>query len=66
MIYPLPLAGATPKSVETVFTLFVELQDAWARRLAGLIADAQEREPEESDEGEEEEEAVKDDLIIAP
>ena len=66
MIYPLPLAGATPKSVETVFTRFVELQDAWARRLAGMIADAQEREPEEPDEGEEEEEAVKDDLIITP
>ena len=43
LIYPLPLAGATPESVETIFTRFVELQAAWAKRFAGMVAAAQER-----------------------
>jgi hypothetical protein len=43
LIYPLPLAGTTPESVETIFTRFVELQAAWAKRFAGMVAAAQER-----------------------
>ena len=45
LIYPLPLAEATPKSVETIFNRFVELQSAWAERLSNLVAAAQEDEP---------------------
>ena len=44
IMYPLRLAEATAESVETVFTRFLELQSAWAARLAGLLADAAERE----------------------
>ena len=43
LIYPLPLAGAKPESVETIFSRFVELQAAWAKRFAGMVAAAQER-----------------------
>ena len=66
IIYPLSLSDATPKSVEAIFTRFVELQAAWAARLAGMIADAQERETDEPVEGEDETAADKDDLIINP
>ena len=66
IIYPLSLSDATPKSVEAIFTRFVELQAAWAARLAGMIADAQEREADEPGEGEDETAADKDDLIINP
>ena len=45
LIYPLPLAEATPESVETIFNRFVELQSAWAERLSNLVAAAQEDEP---------------------
>ena len=34
LIYPLPLADATSGSVETVFMRFMDLQAAWAERLA--------------------------------
>ena len=50
LIYPLPLAGATPESVETIFTRFVELQAAWAKRFAGMVAAARERASGETDE----------------
>ena len=63
LIYPLPLADATPESVETIFNRFVELQSAWAERFAEMVADAQEGESEEDD-GDEEEPSKKDDMII--
>lgn len=75
LIYPLPLADATPKSVETVFGRFVELQAAWAERFAGMVAAAQDRGDGEEDEacepGEAGEEggagdSAKDHLIINP
>ena len=40
LIYPLPLADATAESVETVFGQFIDLQAAWAARLAEKIAAA--------------------------
>ena len=43
IIYPLNLADATPETVETIFTRFVDLQAAWSERFAGLVADTQER-----------------------
>ena len=66
IIYPLSLADSTPKSVETIFTRFVELQAAWSRRFAEIVADAQERVADEPGEDEEEPEATKDDMIINP
>ena len=47
LIYPLPLAEATPESVETIFKRFVELQAAWSDRLSNLVAAAQEDEPDD-------------------
>ena len=47
LIYPLPLAEATPESVETIFNRFVELQSAWAERLSHYVAAAQEDEPDD-------------------
>ncbi len=55
LIYPLPLADATSKSVETVFTRFVELQAAWSERFSGLVAAAQDRVSDKVDEEEEDE-----------
>ena len=55
IIYPLPLADATPKSVETIFTRFVELQAAWSKRFAGIVAAAQESASGETVEDDEEE-----------
>jgi len=52
LIYPLPLANATPEHVETVFTRFVELQAAWSGRFAGMVAAAQEFVPDEPDDEE--------------
>lgn len=43
IIYPLPLAVASPESVETIFIRFIELQAAWAARFAEMVADAQGR-----------------------
>ena len=40
LIYPLPLANATPSTLETIFSKFLELQAAWKDRLADMIADA--------------------------
>ena len=42
LIYPLPLANATPSTLETIFSKFLELQSAWKDRLADMIADASE------------------------
>ena len=47
IIYPLALAGADPKSIEAVFARFLDLQAAWAGRLAAMIADAQADEAED-------------------
>lgn len=70
LIYPLPLAGATPEFVETIFTRFVELQAAWTRRFAGMIASALERASGEPDEDDEEEstddEVGNDGFVITP
>ena len=67
LIYPLPLADATPESVETIFTRFIELQAAWSDRLAGLVAAAQEDDADEpDDEDEDYGEAPGDGLIINP
>ena len=52
IMYPLSLADATPKSVETIFARFLELQSAWADRLAGLVAGAQDGGDEEDENGE--------------
>ena len=65
IMYPLNLANATDESVETIFTRFLELQDAWAERVAGLVADAQERDGREPDDEEDEDIDESDsDLII--
>jgi len=66
LIYPLPLAGATPESVETIFNRFVELQSAWAERFAEMVADAQDDGDGADDEDGEEGDGAKDDLIINP
>lgn len=50
IMYPLRLADATEESVETIFTRFLELQSAWAERLAGFLAAAGEQEDGEPDE----------------
>jgi hypothetical protein len=47
LIYPIPLADATPESIETIFKRFVELQAAWSDRLSNLVAAAQEDEPDD-------------------
>jgi len=47
IIYPLALAGADPKSIEAIFARFLDLQAAWAGRLAAMIADAQADEAED-------------------
>ena len=52
IMYPLSLADATPKTVETIFARFLELQSAWADRLAGLVAGAQDGGDEEDEDGE--------------
>ena len=63
LIYPIPLADATPESIETIFKRFVELQAAWSDRLSNLVAAAQEDEP-----GDDDDDPVSDDsgLIINP
>ena len=40
LIYPLPLADATSKTLESIFKRFLELQAAWKDRLDGLVAEA--------------------------
>lgn len=66
LIYPLQLAGATSESVETIFNRFVELQAAWAERFAEMVADTQDEDDGADDDDGEENEGIKDDLIINP
>lgn len=66
LIFPLPLADATPESMEAVFMQFIDLQATWAERLADRIAAAQEGDGDREVEGGEDVDAVKDDLIISP
>ena len=42
LIYPFPLADATPESLESTFERFLELQAAWKDRLAELASDEDE------------------------
>ncbi|MBP5320930.1 MAG: type III secretion system chaperone [Kiritimatiellae bacterium] len=70
LIYPFPLADATPASLEAIFTRFLELQAAWKDRLEELVAAAGEDEGGEEDEEADDEErdgpAGNEDLIINP
>ena len=50
LTYPLPLANATPQSIETIFTRFIDLQAAWAERLAKKISDAQGKSADDAEE----------------
>lgn len=51
IMYPVSLVAATPHSVETEFARFLDLQAAWANRLAGLVAGEQD-DDEDGDDGE--------------
>lgn len=51
IMFPINLADATPESVETIFTRFLELQSAWADRLAGLVDGAQDGDDDEGEDG---------------
>ena len=67
LIYPFPLADATPGALESIFTRFLELQAAWKDRLDELVADAQK--PEVDEEAGDEEGSVPangDNMIINP
>ena len=68
LMYPLPLADATPERVQTIFTRFVELQSVWSERFAGMIARAPERAAgaPEDDEDEGETEGEPSNLVINP
>ena len=65
IIYPLPLANATPETLENVFKRFLELQAAWKDRLAELVASA-EKEANADNDGEHGEAANSNDMIINP
>ena len=52
IMYPVSLVAATPHSVETVFARFLELQSAWANRLAGLVAGGQDYDDGDGEDGE--------------
>ena len=64
IMYPLNLADATAESVETIFSRFLELQSAWADRLAGLVAGAQESGSDVGEDGENDDDSEDSDLII--
>ena len=64
IMYPLNLADATAESVETIFSRFLELQSAWADRLAGLVAGAQESDDDVGEDGENDADGEDSDLII--
>ena len=51
LIYPFPLADATPESLESTFERFLELQAAWKDRLAELASDEDEPVGNDDDEG---------------
>ena len=50
LIYPLPLADATPATLESIFKRFLELQAAWKDRLEELVAESSDAEPDDDDE----------------
>ena len=50
-MYPVNLAAETMESVETIFARFIDLQSAWAKRLAELIAAEQDDDDEEIENG---------------
>lgn len=64
IMYPLNLTDATPESIETIFTRFLELQSAWADRLAGLVSGAQDDGDEEGEDGENDAGWDESDLVI--
>ena len=66
IMYPLRLYDATAESSETVFNRFIELQSAWAERLAALLSEAQSDDGGAQDEDDEEEPSGENDpdLII--
>ena len=66
IMYPLRLDDATAESIETVFNRFLELQSAWAERLAALLSEAQSDDGGAQDEDDEEEPSGENDpdLII--
>ena len=64
IMYPLNLADATPESVATIFSRFLELQSDWADRLAGLVADAQDGGDEEGEDDENDADLKDSELII--
>ena len=64
IMYPLNLADATPESVETIFSRFLELQSDWADRLAGLVSDAQDDGDEDGEDGENDADLKDSELII--
>ena len=65
LIYPFPLAEATPGSLESIFTRFLELQAAWKERLDGLVAEASAN-AEADDDDEADTFAGNDDMVINP
>ena len=65
LIYPLPLADATSKTIESIFTRFRELQAAWKERLDGLVAEASVR-AETGDDAEANALAENDHMVITP
>ena len=64
IMYPINLADVEPESVETIFARFLELQSAWADRLAGLVADAQDGGDEEGEDDENDADLKDSELII--
>ena len=66
LIYPLPLADATPALLETIFSKFLELQAAWKDRLADLVADGSKAEAQKQAAAADDVAAGGDDLIINP
>ena len=51
IMYPVNLAAETMESVETIFARFLDLQSAWAERLAELISARQDDDDEEAENG---------------
>lgn len=67
LIYPFPLADATPATLESIFTRFLELQAAWKDRLDEMVADAQKPEADDDAEaGQDDAPANDDHMIINP
>lgn len=66
LIYPFPLADATPGTLESIFTRFLELQAAWKDRLDEMIAAA--REDADNEESDDDDDAPSSDipLVINP